>query len=79
MFDELGALRWGGHPYLPKASFFPPGSELARAYEHSPAFDRVEPAATERLRAAGLGDLESLIDERLHELDTNAPDVSFWS
>ena len=34
---------------------------------------RVEPAATERLRAAGLPGFESILDEKLNELDTSAP------
>jgi hypothetical protein len=73
LFDELSALRWGAHPYLPKAEFTPPASELVHLYKHSPAFARVEPKMTERLRTAGLPDLDSLLEQRMADAAASSP------
>jgi hypothetical protein len=68
LFEELDALRWGPHPFLPIAAFIPSGRDFADAYTRSPAFARIEPGVSERLRAAGLPDFESVIRERMDEL-----------
>jgi hypothetical protein len=73
LFGELAALRWGAHPFLPKAEFTPPASQLARVYKDSAAFARAEPKVTERLRAAGLPDLDALLDQRAAEADASSP------
>ncbi len=73
LFDELSSLRWGAHPFLPKAEFTPPASELVHLYKHSPAFAWVEPKVTERLQAAGLLDFESVLDQRMAEADASSP------
>jgi hypothetical protein len=73
LFDELAALRWGAHPYLPKVEFRPPASELARAYMHSPAATRVEPQVSARLRAEGLPGYETLLEQRMAEMDASTP------
>jgi hypothetical protein len=39
----------------------PPGREVAELYTHSPAFARVETEVSERLRAAGLPDFQSVL------------------
>jgi hypothetical protein len=73
LFDELAALRWGSQPFLPKAEFTPPASQLMQVYKHSPAFARVEPKVTERLREAGFANLEAVLDQRAAEADASSP------
>jgi hypothetical protein len=73
LFDELSFLRWGAHPFLPKAEFTPPGWELVHLYKQSRAFARVEPKVTERLRAAGFLDFESVLDQRMAEANASNP------
>ncbi len=73
LFDELSSLRWGAHPFLPKAEFTPPASELVHSYKHSPPFARIEPEVTERLRAAGFPDFESVLDERMAQANASSP------
>jgi hypothetical protein len=73
LFDELAALRWGAHPYLPKVEFTPPAGELTRAYMHSPAAARVEPQVSARLRAEGLPGFEALLEQRMAEADASSP------
>jgi hypothetical protein len=53
LLEELVALRFGAHPYLPKARFVPGGRELAeQLFGNSPAFAGLQPALEKRLRAA---------------------------
>jgi hypothetical protein len=73
LFDELAALRWGAHPYLPKASFRPSGGELATAYTQSAAFRRVEPRANEQLAGAGLADYASMLRKQVDALQSSQP------
>jgi hypothetical protein len=73
LFDELDALRFGGHPYLPKAEFFPGGRALAELYMQSPAFARGQPAIEERLRAAGYSDYRSMMEARMGEIEAKNP------
>jgi hypothetical protein len=73
LFDELQALRWGSQPFLPKAAFTPSGSEQAHLYRHSPAFTRIEQRMSERLRAAGVPDHESMLDQRAEQMGDSAP------
>jgi hypothetical protein len=73
LFDELTALRWGPQAYLPKVVFAPPGHELVQAYARSAAFARGAPEVNERLRAAGMPDLGSLIEARMSDLEARAP------
>jgi hypothetical protein len=58
---------------MPRVQFTPPASELLEVYKHSPAFARVEAKASERLRAAGLGDYESVLDRQRSEADARKP------
>jgi hypothetical protein len=53
LFDELDALRLGGHPYLPKVQFTP-GARAMSELNSYPAFGRGRPALEERLREAGV-------------------------
>jgi len=73
LFDALDELRWGGHPYLPKVQFVPAVSELADVYMQSHVFGRTQPALEERLRAAGLPDLQSLMAAKMREADEETP------
>jgi hypothetical protein len=73
LFDELEALRLGGHPYLPKVQFVPGARSLAAQYLQSGAFARGRPAVEERLRAAGMGDYESLMAAKLAEAEKKSP------
>lgn len=73
LFDELDALRFGSHPYLPKLEFLAGGSAAAELYMNSPAFARGQPAIEKRLRAAGLPDYRTLMEGKLHELEEENP------
>ena len=73
LFAELAPLRWGPNAYMPKVRFKPPASEILEVYKHSPAFARVDAKASERLRAAGLGDYESVLDQQMADADTRNP------
>jgi hypothetical protein len=74
LFHELDALRWGGHPYLPKVQFVPDARELAeQVYFNSPAFARVAGRADERARAAGFGDYRSMIEAQAREAQMQDP------
>jgi hypothetical protein len=74
LFQELDALRWGGHPYLPKVQFVPGARELTeQVYFKSPAFERVASRADERARAAGFDDLRSLIEAKAREAEVEDP------
>jgi hypothetical protein len=74
LFEELDALRWGGHPYLPKVQFVPSASELAeQVYFTSPAFARVARRPGQRVRAAGFGDYQSMIAAKAREAGAEDP------
>ena len=74
LFDELDALRWGGHPYLPKALFIPSARHLAdQAGMTARMLDRARPALEARLAAAGLPDFESLVEAKLREAEAQDP------
>jgi hypothetical protein len=73
LFEELEALRWGAHPYLPKVAFTPPASELARDIYTPEILARVGPAVEQKLRAAGYSDFESLLASRIKEADQEDP------
>jgi hypothetical protein len=73
LFEELAALRWGAHPYLPKVEYRPPASELTRAYLDSAAAARIEPQVSARLRAEGLPGYEALLEQRMAEADASNP------
>jgi hypothetical protein len=73
LFDELDALRFGAHPYLPKVQFMPSGRELTAQYMKSPAFARVQPRVDERLRAAGFADYESALEAKMPEAERENP------
>lgn len=73
LFEELAALRWGSHPFLPMAEFTPPASQLMGVYMRSSAFARVEANVTDRLHAAGFPDLESVLAQRAAEADAKSP------
>jgi hypothetical protein len=74
LFQELDALRWGGHPYLPKAQFVPGARELAeQVYFNAPAFARVVQRTDERARAAGFGDYRSMIEAKAREAEADDP------
>lgn len=73
LFEELSALRWGPEPYLPMAAFMPSAGEMAHARATSPGFARYEARLTERLRAAGMPGLESVIEQQMDELDQATP------
>jgi hypothetical protein len=60
LFDELSALRWGGHPYLPKAAFTPPARELVGEWNRSGSLDRAQP-------------LQAALYRRIGELDAKSP------
>lgn len=67
LFGELDELRWGGHPYLPKAQFIPDGRELAKQAGLDAMLARAQPAVEERLRAAGAADYRSLVEAKMRE------------
>ena len=69
LFGELDALRLGGHPYLPRAEFFPGGRALVELYMRSPAFERGRPAIEQRLHASGLGDYRSRLEAKMGEIE----------
>jgi hypothetical protein len=74
LFDELDALRWGGHPYLPKAQFIPSARHLAdQAGMTARMLERTRPALEERLSASGLPDFESLVEAKLREAEGQDP------
>ena len=73
LFGELDELRWGGHPYLPKAQFIPGGRELAKQANMDALFARAQPAVEERLRAAGAADYRSLVEAKMREADDRLP------
>jgi hypothetical protein len=74
LFEQLDALRFGGHPYLPKARFTPSVRELTEhGYLSSPALERAQPALEERLRAAGLPDYRSLMEAKLRAAEEEDP------
>lgn len=60
LFDELSALRWGGHPYLPKAAFTPPGRELVGEWNRSAILNRAQP-------------LQLALSQHMAELDKKSP------
>ncbi len=74
LFGELDALRWGGHPYLPKVQFLPGARELTEeVYFNSPAFARVARRADESARAAGFADYRSMIAANAREAEAQDP------
>jgi hypothetical protein len=73
LFDELDALRFGSHPYLPKVEFLAGGRAMTELYMSSPAFTRGQPAVEERLRAAGLPDYRSLMEAKMNEIENENP------
>jgi hypothetical protein len=73
LFEELAALRWGAHPFLPKAEFTPPASEIARQFYTPEVLSRMGPAVEGKLRAAGYSDLESLMASRIAAADQETP------
>ena len=73
LFGELTALRWGAHPYLPKAEFTPPASQLALDIYTPEILARMGPAADQKLRAAGYSDFQSLMASRIEEADKESP------
>jgi hypothetical protein len=73
LFAELDELRWGGHPYLPKAQFIPGGRELARQVGMDALLARARPAVEERLRAAGAADYRSLVEAKMREAEDKIP------
>ena len=73
LFGELDELRWGGHPYLPKAQFIPGGRELAKQVGMDALFARAQPAVEERLRAAGAADYRSLVEAKLRGAEDRLP------
>jgi hypothetical protein len=73
LFDELDALRWGGHPYLPKAGFSPGGRDMTELYMNLPVFARHQAAIEERLRAAGLPDLQTQMETQAREHEAKEP------
>lgn len=79
LFGELDELRWGGHPYLPKAQFIPGARELAKQTGMDALFARAQPAVQERLRAAGAAgaagaaDYRSLVEAKMREAEDELP------
>ena len=74
LFEELDALRFGGHPYLPKVQFTPSARALSEhVYTTSSAFARAQPALEERLHAAGLPDYETLMEAKMREAEAEYP------
>lgn len=74
LFDALDALRFGGHPYLPKVQYFPSGGEFAAGgYLKSARFARAQPGIEQRLRAAGLPDYQTLMESKLREAEEENP------
>jgi hypothetical protein len=73
LFAELDSLRWGGHPYLPKAEFSPGGRALGELYMRTGAFTRSRPAVEERVRAVGLPDYQSLLEAHIGEIEAEHP------
>jgi hypothetical protein len=74
LFAELDALRWGGHPYLPKAQFIPSARHLAdQAGMTTRMLERTHPALEARLAAAGYPDLESMVEAKLREAEAQDP------
>jgi hypothetical protein len=73
LFGELDELRWGGHPYLPKAQFIPGGGELAKQANMDALLARAQPTVEERLRAAGTADYRSLVEAKMREAEYMFP------
>jgi hypothetical protein len=73
LFDELDALRWGGHPYLPKVEFSPGGRDLTELYMTMPVFAHHQAAIEDRLRAAGLPDYRTQMEARAREQEEKEP------
>lgn len=74
LFQELDALRWGGHPYLPKAQFIPSARHLAdQTGMTALMLERVRPALEARASAAGLPDVESMMEAKLREAEARDP------
>jgi hypothetical protein len=75
LFEELDALRLGGHPYLPKVQYMPGARALAdQMYVQSGRLERMQAVAQERLRAAGMsGDVKSMFQAKIDEADAKSP------
>jgi hypothetical protein len=73
LFGELDELRWGGHPYLPKAQFIPGGRELAKQANMDALLARAQSAVEERLRAASTADYRSLVEAKMREAEDRLP------
>jgi hypothetical protein len=74
LIEALDALRWGGHPYLPKAQFIPSARHLAdHAGMTARMLDRARPALEARMSAAGLPDFESMVEAKLREAEAQDP------
>lgn len=73
LFDELDALRWGGHPYLPKLEFIPSGRELTNRYVQSSAFTRGQDRVDGRLHSAGLPDYRSILEKQASDREASLP------
>jgi hypothetical protein len=72
LFDELGALRWGKHPYLPKVEFTPPGPEWLRGWLQSSGPAGAPPEFAERLQAHGLN-LEEVMKQQMAQVEQKGP------
>ena len=74
LLDELTKLRWGNHPYLPKARFGP-----AAVTEAAGQIAAAEQRMHEALRATGRSELEPLFEQKMHErvgeLEKERPDT----
>jgi hypothetical protein len=74
LFDELDALRFGGHPYLPKVQFAPGARAMVeQVYGNTPGFSRPGPGVEERLRAAGFPDYQTLIETKMRQAEAENP------
>ena len=68
LFDELARLRWGSHPYLPKASFNPHAQILGQA-----DVEGFQQQMKEALRARGHGEYESAVDDHIRATTEQHP------
>jgi hypothetical protein len=68
LFEELSRLRWGSHPYLPKASFNPHAQALGQA-----EWEALRLQMKEGLRARGYGEYELAIDEKVEAAGAQNP------
>jgi hypothetical protein len=68
LFDELARLRWGSHPYLPKASFNPHAQVLGQAN-----LEGFQQQMKEALRARGHGEYESALDDHIRATTEQHP------